>query len=231
MPQSAVSQSAKTCFPTLKPFATNGLEVRQPEAIFLHTPAHAGAGVHAHAAATPMTIGAAAAAGVAPEKITSFIATVHSLYPQYRVCFTTHPLLKTRFSDCDKAQLNLFLELVQTFALLHHAQRKTDVENVLAACDSDYTEAFQLWQHCQPKPKHQQPVYQPTLQRVLQLLQYRYENKPFNCQKIATQLNLNPEYIRKFFVQLQQENRISYLRTEASTGERFFKLIPKNPAL
>lgn len=229
MPQSAVSQSAKTCFPTLKPFATNGLEVRQPEAIFLHTPAHAGAGVHAHAAATPMTIGAATAAGVAPEKISSFIATVHALYPQYRVCFTTHPLLENRFSECDKPQLDLFLELVQAFTLLHHAQRKTDVENVLAACDSDYTEAFQLWQYCQPKKP--QAVYLPTLQRVWQLLQYRYENKSFTSTQIAAQLNYAPEYIYRILMELQQQHRIEALHKDLKTEQRFFKLIPKNPTV
>jgi hypothetical protein len=209
----AVSQYDKTHLPTPKTAATKGLEVRQQPKNCLHTPTHPrknnGADTGDHEA-------------MEPKKITDFIALVKNLYPQFIVSFTAHSYLKTHFSNCSKQHLDLFLNLVQSFTLLHHTNRRTTVENVLAAFETDYIEAFKLWQHCQPKqPKI---FYMPTVQRVLQFLQYRYEGNVFTAQKIALQLNYNTDYINTILQQLLQQQKIEFAPNSDNKYQRLFKL-------
>jgi hypothetical protein len=210
----AVSQYAKMPLPTPKTATTKDLEVGKQPKNFLHTPTHTGENSKSNFTLLE---------NIDKKTVTDFIALVQSLYPQYIVSFTPHSYLKTHFSNGSKDQLDLFLNLVQAFTLLHHSNRKTTVENVLAALDSDYVEAFKLWQHCQPKPS--QPVYIPTINRVLQFLQYRYKEQSFTSQKIAAQLNYSTNYIRRVMEQLQQQKHIQVLEINAYNAQRLFKLI------
>jgi hypothetical protein len=203
-----VSQYAKMPLPTPKSPATNSLEVRQQPKISLHTPTHTG---------EPVTL----TDNIDPKKITDFIAVVRSLHPQYKIAFAPHSFLTTQLNDCSKANTDLFFNLVQTFTLLHHRNRRTTVENVLVACDSDYDEAFKLWQHCQPKQKF---IAMTTLQKVYQFLQYRYENKNFTSLKVAAQLNYNNDYINTILQQLLQQNKIELIPNTDNKYQRLYQL-------
>jgi hypothetical protein len=195
----AVSQFANNPFPTAKLKPAKGLEVRQPPQKSLHTPTHTRTG----GAGTGEVM--VLAENINPQKIIDFIAIIHSLYPQYKIAFTPHTYLTTQLNGCSKKNTDLFFDLVQTFTLLHCHYRRSDVQNVLTTADEDYTQAYQLWQHCQPKKIT--PHYLPTVQLVLQLLQYRYQNQPF------TQLNYTTQYIGSIFEQLQHQKRIQPLNT------------------
>jgi hypothetical protein len=214
----AVSQFANNPFPTAKPTPAKGLEVRQPTKKSLHTPTRTGGAGTGEQAGTGEAM--VVADPINPQKIIDFIAVIRSLHPHYKIAFTPHTYLTTQFSNCSKTNTDLFFNLVQTFTLLHCKQRRSDVENVLITADEDYTQAYQLWQHCQPKKIT--PHYLPTVQLVLQLLQYRYQTQPFTVLKIATQLNYTTQYIGRIFKHLQQQQRIQPLNTESR--EQLFKL-------
>jgi ribosome-associated toxin RatA of RatAB toxin-antitoxin module len=203
----AVSQYAKTHLPTAKSPATNSFTVSQQPKNLLHTPTHTGSNEP-----------------IEPKKINDFIALVQNLYPQFIVSFTAHSYLENHFTNCKKEHIDLFLNLVKAFALMHHSNRRTTVENVLVALDSDYIEAFKLWQQCQPQQKF---IATTTLQKVLQLLQYRYENKNFSAQQIAVQLNYNTDYINSILQQLIQLQKITLVATEQKTRQRIFQLLKK----
>jgi hypothetical protein len=197
-PYTAVSQLAKPHFPTLNTNPNKPLEVRQPSEAALHTPTHTryNAATENHLVALTQPID--------PKKVTDFTHFVKALYPAYKVAFSTHSLLKNELSEASKKQFDLFIELVEAFTLLNNQQRKTTVENVLATTDADYTQAFELWQQCQPK----QPLCLSTVQRVLQLLQYRYQQQSFTSMQIAAQLNYGADYIGRILDQLQQQKHI-----------------------
>jgi hypothetical protein len=209
----AVSQLEKMPCLTLKTSTAKDLRVgRQPEKT-LHTPTHppmqAGTPAQAHTRTGREAM--VVTDHLNPQKITDFITVIRSLHPHYKIAFAPHTYLTTQFSNCSKANTDLFFNLVQTFTLLNHLHRQTSVENVLTTADEDYTQAYQLWQHCQPKKTT--PQYLPTVKLVLQLLQYRYHTKPFTILQIAAQLNYTTQYIGKIFEQLQQQKRIQPLNT------------------
>jgi YesN/AraC family two-component response regulator len=211
-PSTAVSQLAPMPCLTFKTKPAKGLEAGQPHAGSLHTPAHMGEHT-AHTVMPPQTIDT--------KKVTDFIALVKALYPTYSVAFSKHSLLQKQFSDGSKKHFDLFIDLVKAFTLLHHNNRKTSVENIVATCDNDYIQAYELWQLCQPK--QQQTPYMPTLQKVLQFLQYSYQNENFTIATIATQLNYSAEYIGRIFEQLQQQKKIQVL--ENNKRLLLFKLL------
>jgi hypothetical protein len=212
IPATAVGQLANTACPTLETNTTKGLEVgRQPRPA-LHTPAHTGGKTALNEA-------------IDPKKVTDFIAFVQALHPSFKIAFTAHAHLQGQFGGCGKKHFDLFFDLVQTFTLLNHRHRQTNIENVLATADADYLQAYGLWEQC--RPKKAQPVYLPTLQRVLQFLQHRYANRSFTYLKIAAQLNYSTNYISKIFEQLIQQKHIEALPCTAKNETRFFKLTNK----
>jgi hypothetical protein len=210
-PATAVSQLAKMPCPTLKALPTKGLEVRQQS-----KPSYAYA---------PTQENNSHFENIDLKKATDFITLVKALYPLYSVAFRRNIYLENHFTNCRKQALDLFLSLVETFTLLHHQHRATAVENVLEAAHKDYEDAYKLWLCCQPKKA--QPLYVPTLQRVLQFLQYRYHDKTFTITKIAAQLNYSAAYIGRILIQLQQQKHIEALPYTAKNETRFFQLIHK----
>jgi hypothetical protein len=206
IPHTAAGQLAKMPFPTLKPKPKKDLEVgKRPKPSCAYAPTHEG---NSHFENMDL------------KKITDFTALVTALHPQYKIAFSPHPFLQTKFGD--QQQADLFLSLAQTFTLLNHSQRKTAVENVLATTDADYLQAYGLWQRCHPQKK--QPVYMPTLQRVLHFLQYRYPDRPFTYLKTAARLGYSTGYIGKVFDQLMRQGHIEALPCNAKDGTRFFQL-------
>jgi len=193
----AVSQLAKMPFPTLKALSTKDLEVRKPQK-----------NSYAYA---PTQEENSNFENIDPKKVSDFIALVKTLYPLYSVAFGSNHYLKNNFSNCRKEAFDLFLNLVATFTLLHHQHRKTAVENVLAATENDYEEAYKLWLCCQPKKT--QPLYLPTMQRVQYFIQYKYSNQPFTANKIAAQLNYSTHYIGKIFAELLQQKQIELIHS------------------
>ena len=203
----AVSQLAKMPFPTLKALSTKDLEVRKPQKTSFAYP--------------PTQEAYSLFENIEPKKVTDFIALVKTMYPLYSVAFSTHHYLKNNFSNCPKQTFDLFLNLVQTFTLLHHQHRKTPVENVLAATNNDYEEAYKLWLCCQPKKT--QPVYLPTMQRVLYFLQYKYNNKPFTANIIAAQLNYSNHYIGKILLELLKQKLIQLIHSP-KVGTKIYQI-------
>jgi hypothetical protein len=210
---SEVSQLAKLPLPTLKTASTKDLEGKTTQNNFL---------THARTHENICTLDLNENFDL--KKANDFIALVKALYPNYYVAFTDSQYLKNEFSTSKREAFDLFLNLVQTFTLLNHHHRTTNVENVLASDANDYTEAYKLWQYCQPK-KVQTP-YLPTIKRVQQFLQYKYSEQTFPIKKIALQLNFSIEYMGKIFAELVRINQIKYSHSLAD-GTRFYQYCTK----
>lgn len=195
----AVSQLANMPCLTLKALSAKGFSVRQTQ-----NPSHTYAPTQEVLAANNNF------ENFDFKKANDFIALVKALYPLYSVAFSPNHYLQNEFENCRKEAFDLFLNLVQTFTLLHHQQRKTEVQNVLAATTYDYNEAYKLWLLCQPQK--QSFVYLPTLQRVQNFIQYKYNNQPFTINKIAAQLNLSAQYTGKIFSELLSQNKIEFVQ-------------------
>jgi hypothetical protein len=208
-----VSQLAKLPLPTLKAASTKDLELKTEQNNFL---------THARTQENKGKI--ELNDNFDTKKINDFITLVKALYPNYYVAFSNNNYLKNEFSTCKNEALDLFLKLVETFTLLRHQQRITNVENILLADIKDYDEAYKLWLFCQPK-KAQLP-YLPTVKIVLQFLQYKYSEQTFTIGKIASQLNFGKEYIGRIFLEFLKNDQIKFLHY-LSDGTKIYQYCNK----
>jgi len=207
----SVGQLDKTHFPTLKPNTTNDLSVRRHENKNPHTPTHAGEFITFDSQKDRNKRHFQLNEG----NQKNFIQTIPQIFSHLndlKVVFHNTDYVEQIFDTYYKIHALLFLDWVQTFAIIRSSSREHLLENVIQTTEEDFLTAFQLLklQAIKPTPK---PQKQNKI--VLIAIKKYFPNEPFTSRDIEEKTLINRITISNYLLQFKEEGKIQRVRKKS----------------